>query len=120
MAIGSMRDGSMKELGDMKTQLGKIEFELSEVDSPPQAIRKAPAVYPFSAKRQGLTGKVMIRCLVNVDGTASKHQIVESEPKGVFDEAALEALEKWRFKPGVLGGERVSTWVRVPFVFELN
>ena len=115
-----MRVGAMTGVKGFKTELQKIEFELSEVDTPPRVTRKAPAMYPFGAKRQGIRGKVLIRCLVGIDGVAGKHKILVSKPEGVFDEAALAALKRWRFKPGILAGEPVPTWVRVPFTFELN
>ncbi|NNF99446.1 MAG: energy transducer TonB [Desulfobacteraceae bacterium] len=118
--IGGMSIGSMTGINGFKTEMQKIEFELSEVDNPPRVTRRVPAMYPFSAKRRGIKGKVLIRCLVGIDGIARKHRIISSEPEGVFDEAALSALERWRFKPGILGGEPVPTWVRVPFVFELK
>jgi protein TonB len=118
--VGGMSVGSNVGIRGFKTEMQKIEFELSEVDTPPQVTRKAPAMYPFGAKRQGIRGKVIIRCVVGINGVTRKHKILVSEPKGVFDEAALSAVQRWRFKPGILGGEPVPTWVRVPFVFELN
>jgi len=100
--------------------IGKIGFELSEVDQPPRPVRKFNPIYPFAAKRQGTTGKVYVRCLINKDGTASRFSIVRSKPKGVFDEVAVAAVQKWRFKPGILAGRPVPTWVQIPLTFELN
>jgi protein TonB len=62
----------------------------------------------------------MIRCLVGIDGKPSKLKIIQSVPKGIFDDAGIAAVQKWRFKPGILGGESVPTWVRIPFKFSLN
>lgn len=118
--IGGMRVGAMTGVRGFKSEMQKIEFELSEVDTPPRVTRKAPAMYPFGAKRTGIRGKVIIRCLVGIDGIARKHKVVLSEPEGVFDEASLQALKRWRFKPGILAGEPVPTWVRVPYIFELD
>ncbi|WP_321491453.1 TonB family protein [uncultured Desulfobacter sp.] len=118
--IGGIAIGPAREIGEFKTEMKKIEFELTEVDTPPKATRKAPAMYPFGAKRKGIQGQVLIRCLVGLNGTATKHKILISEPEGEFDEAALTALQKWRFKPGILGGQAVPTWIRVPFIFKLN
>lgn len=112
--------GGMGKVREFKNQIQNIEFELTEVDTPPKVVRKAPPVYPFGAKREGLRGVVVIRCLVGIDGLGSKFIVIKSEPKGVFDEAGLTAVRKWRFKPGILGGEPVPTWVRIPLKFELN
>jgi protein TonB len=115
-----VRVGSLSGLRQFKNELQSMEFELSEVDTPPRVVRKAPAVFPFAAKRKGLQGRVVVRCLISIQGNPGKMRIVQSEPEGVFDEAALQAVERWRFKPGILAGEPVPTWVRIPFKFELE
>ena len=83
-------------------------------------LRKVQPIYPFAAKKQGLTGEVVVRCLIQPEGRATHIRVVASEPDGVFDEATIRAIEKWRFKPGILGGDPVPTWVRIPLKFELN
>ncbi len=115
-----MQVGNIDKIREFKSEMQKIEFELTEVDTPPRVTRKVPPVYPFKAKRKGVNGHVMIRCLVGINGKPGKLKIIESVPEGVFDDAGLSAVQKWRFKPGVLGGEPVPTWVRIPFKFSLN
>jgi len=115
-----MQVGNMGKIREFKSEMQKIEFELSEVDTPPRVTRKAPPIYPFGAKRKGIQGYVMIRCLVGISGKGEKFKILESKPEGVFDDAALAAVQKWRCKPGILGGESVPTWVRIPLKFSLN
>ncbi len=115
-----MQVGGFGKIQEFKSEMQKIEFELTEVDTPPRVTRKAPPLYPFGAKRKGINGHVMIRCLVSIDGKPGKLKIIESVPVGVFDEAGLAAVQKWRFKPGILGGEPVPTWVRIPFKFSLK
>jgi protein TonB len=94
------------------------EYSASDVDSPPKIVRQMPVKYPAQAKKNGITGKVIVRCLVGVDGKAEKLEIVESEPAGIFDDSALSTLKYWQFRPGIKGGELVATWVKVPFKFE--
>jgi protein TonB len=118
--VGGMGGMEIMSPGQVGKIMAKIGFDLSEVDKPPRIVRKINPVYPFGAKRQGLTGKVLVRCLVGVDGKASNFKVVKSEPKDVFDEAAVAAVLKWRFKPGILGGEAVPTWVKIPIIFELD
>ncbi|MEN8210099.1 MAG: energy transducer TonB [Thermodesulfobacteriota bacterium] len=115
-----MQVGGMGKMQSFKSEMQNIEFELTEVDTPPRVTRKAPPVYPFGAKRKGITGYVMIRCLIGIDGKPAKLKIIKSKPEGVFDDAGLAAVQKWRFKPGILGGEAVPTWVRIPFKFSLD
>jgi len=95
-----------------------MEYEAADVDSPPKIVRQIPVKYPTQAKREGITGRVIVRCLVGTDGKAKKLEVVESEPAGIFDESALSNLKYCQFRPGIKGGELVATWVKVPFKFE--
>jgi protein TonB len=47
--------------------------------------------------------------------------VVEAQPKGVFDDAALKAIARWRYNPRVEGGvavERVGVRTIIRFVLE--
>ena len=94
------------------------EYDAADVDKPPKVVRQVPIKFPAQAKRDGITGRVVIRCLIGTDGKADKMEIVESEPVGIFDESALSTLKYWQFRPGIKQGEMVATWVKVPFKFE--
>ncbi len=96
------------------------EYEVSEIDTPPKVIKSNPVTYPTLAKRSEIEGKVVVRVLIGVKGKADKMEVVESEPKGMFDEAALKSLKYWKFRPGLLGGELVATWVKIPLSFKLD
>lgn len=95
------------------------EFDISEVDTPPKVLRRIPPAYPFSAKRRRITGKVVVRFLVDVEGKVDNVKVLEAAPKGVFEDSVLSAINKWRFSPGVLEGKPVATWVTAPFEFTM-
>ena len=100
-----------------------IGFEPSQLDKAPRIIRKVPPIYPFDAKRQGLRGWVMIRCLVGKDGLATKINAVESDPPDaldIFGPSAVDAVKKWRFSPGEIGGDPVPTRVAFRVIFEID
>lgn len=100
------------------TSSAATEYDASDVDSPPKIVRQMPVKYPAQAKKNGITGKVIVRCLVGVNGKAGRFEIVESDPAGVFDDSAVSTLKYWQFRPGIKSGELVATWVKVPFKFE--
>lgn len=56
--------------------------------------------YPRGAERRGIEGSVTISFAVEADGSVADAQVVASTPEGVFDRAALAAVEQWRFEPG--------------------
>lgn len=83
-------------------------------------LRNPPPAYPYSARRMGQQGKVMLRVLVNSSGAAEKVELRASSGTGALDDAALEAVKGWRFVPARQGDKPVAAWVLVPIVFSLN
>ncbi len=63
------------------------------------------AVYPPHAREQGVEGYVVVRYDVDVDGRVQNARVVKASPPGVFDESALQAVSRWRFKPPERHGE---------------
>jgi protein TonB len=100
------------------TTMASTEYDAADVDKPPKIVRSIPIKFPAQAKKDGVTGKVVIRCLIGTNGKADKMEIVESEPAGIFDKSALSTLKYFQFRPGIRQGEMVATWVKVPIKFE--
>jgi TonB family protein len=66
--------------------------------SPPLIMTRSPRpVYPESAR--GTKGWVRVECVVTPQGRIESVRIVASEPAGLFDQAAIDAMKKARFKP---------------------
>ena len=78
-------------------------------------------VYPFSAVMKEIEGYVVVNFGVRENGTVKNPVVVESSPGSLFDEAALSAIDKFRFHPRTrLGDPLAVDDVRMRFVFELN
>lgn len=75
--------------------------------------------YPADALAQGLGGRVDLEVLVGAEGRPEQVRVMKSTPRGVFDEATVEAARKWQFNAGRGGarGEKVEGWIRVPVQF---
>jgi len=95
-------------------------FEVGDLDHPPRPLVKMPPVYPYQAKRLEIEGFVKVKFLVDEGGTVSRVSILESSPKGVFEDSVLQALPSWKFSPGRILGESVSSWVVTTIRFELK
>jgi protein TonB len=54
-------------------------------------------VYPAAARAAHVEGYVVVRYDVNAAGLVENVTVVESQPLGVFDAAALAAVAAWRF-----------------------
>ena len=79
----------------------------------------APA-YPLISRRQGESGKVLLRVKVSSLGTAATVEITQSCGFPRLDQAALDAVRKWRFVPARRGDEAISASVMVPLTFKLD
>lgn len=80
----------------------------------------APPVYPASALEAELSGRVVLHVLVATDGSVKDVKVVNSEPSGVFDQAALAAARQWQFNPGSKDAQAVEAWVEVPVDFRAD
>lgn len=78
---------------------------LSSQNQPLQLISGAGPGYPAEARERGLEGYVVVRYDVTDDGTVSNAEVVEAQPAGTFDAAALLAVSSWVFKPALKNGE---------------
>lgn len=76
--------------------------------------------YPDSARREGKEGRVLLRVLVDEEGRTKAVEVNTSSGHDMLDQAATEALKKWRFVPARAGGKPVEAWVKVPIEFQLS
>jgi periplasmic protein TonB len=76
--------------------------------------------YPPLARRMRQEGKVVLRVLVDSGGGASQIEVRNSSGSDVLDEAALEAVKRWRFVPARRDDQPVAAWVLVPITFTLQ
>ncbi len=55
--------------------------------------------FPPDALRARTTGEVQVEFTVGTDGSVTAARVVNAEPRRVFDRAALDAVQRWRFQP---------------------
>jgi protein TonB len=68
----------------------------------------------------GQQGKVLVRVFVSAAGAAEQVQLRSSSGFDLLDDAALDAVRRWRFVPARRAGEPVPAWVLVPITFTLQ
>jgi protein TonB len=76
--------------------------------------------YPAEARRGGITGYVKLDVTINADGSVRTARVLEAKPKGIFEAAAVTAIQKWRFKAKVVGGKAVDFHGVQTIDFDLN
>ncbi len=70
-------------------------LELSDDNRP--AIKRVEPQYPVDAAKRGLFGTVTMRMLVNEQGDVESVDVLNAFPKGVFEQAAVKALKRWKY-----------------------
>tara|TARA_Y100000768_G_C23979703_1_gene685027 strand:+ start:371 stop:748 length:378 start_codon:yes stop_codon:yes gene_type:complete len=90
-----------------------IEIEVTRVSNP------APE-YPRRAIRLGVEGSVRLEFDVDTDGSVLDPYVVESNPAGVFDRAAIKAVRKFLYEPPTYNGTSVKVNnVQIDLTFKL-
>jgi TonB family protein len=86
----------------------------------PRAIEKVNPRYPEEARKQQLSGQVVLEAMVNLDGTCTVVNVLET-PDEILSAAAIEALEQWRWEPGLdPSGKPVKTTITLTIKFALK
>lgn len=90
------------------------------VDEPPRATFQAPVTFPPRARANGTEGYVVFSLLIGITGEVEQLKIVESYPEGVFDDAATQGINQWRFEPASYQGQAVRAWAKQRIRFDLS
>ena len=96
----------------------KIQF-YRVYEKPPILLTDPKAEYPEIAKKMGLEGKVFIEIDVDSTGSVCNARILSSSNE-IFNEYALRAARRLRFKPAEARGRAISVRVTWPIVFTLE
>ncbi len=94
-------------------------FDLANLDQVPVPRFQARPVYPFEMRRAGITGEVLVGFIVDSNGDVRDAYAIRSNQRE-FEAAAIQAVMKWKFRPGRKGGRAVNTRMQVPIVFSIT
>lgn len=84
---------------------------------PPEKIRDARPVYPPIALAGNVSGVVIIEIKIGADGGVEDAHVLRSIP--LLDQAALDAVKQWTFKPTLLNGQPVPIMMTTTINFTL-
>lgn len=88
------------------------------VDVKPRVTSRPPLEYPKEAVKKGIKGYVVINMLIGKDGSVEVAKVLESQPAGVFDQAALDAVYSWKFSPAKYKAKPVRMWAKQKIRFQ--
>lgn len=85
-----------------------------------KASKRVEPAYPPQSRRAGEEGSVRLRILVDERGVPREVQIVKGSGFTRLDEAAKEAVRKWRFIAATNGSQAITAWTQVAITFRLT
>jgi len=95
----------------------RAEF-FTAFDEPPQVIKQVRPTYPDLARQSELEGVVILFVGIDEFGNVIEATVAKSVPG--LDEAALEAIYKWKFRPAKQRDVPVPVRISIPIRFTLT
>ena len=93
--------------------------KLLQAARPDHAHNPKPA-YPLALRDLGVSGVVWLRVWVDHTGRPREIELARGSGYRLFDEAALRAVQHWRFVPAKNEQQSLASWVEFAVRFEIN
>lgn len=90
------------------------------IDNEVVPLVRIPPKYPRVAARRGIEGVVTVQFIITKDGTVRDAKVIEAKPSSVFNDAAITAVRKWKFKPKLVDGQPVERQATQEIEFKLS
>lgn len=104
--------------GKIGENLGAI-FNLSDLDRAPTPVLQPAPIPPHGLEKDLLSQTVRVEFIVTADGRVVNVFATTSTDRR-FEDAAVNGVAKWKFKPGMKGGRKVNTRMAVPIIFHAH
>ena len=110
--LGGQLGGVLGGTGDKPVRVG------GDVQAP-VAISRVEPQYTELARKARIEGVVIIEAIIDRNGNVTDARVLKPLPLGL-DQAALEAVKRWKFKPGTLNGQPVPVIYNLTVIFRLQ
>lgn len=89
---------------------------------PPGILSRREPAYPEQARRAGVEGTVVLRIEILENGRAGVVSVSQSSGSELLDDAAVAAVQRWRFVPAKVRGtgQSISCQTTMPVMFKLR
>ncbi len=105
---------SVSPVAEPQVEAPRIEAPRIEA---PQVVTRVEPTYPAHARARDQRGMVVLSVLVNERGQVVRVVVENGIPNSDLDAAAIDAVLRWRYRPGTENGRPVRAWVTETFTF---
>lgn len=118
-AGGTLAGFGDERLAAVTEVLPQEAFDVSDLEKRPEAVSQTPPAYPAELRKAKIEGVVTLVFVLTEQGQVEAPR-VETSTRAEFEKPALDAVRKWRFRPGMKDGQAVRTYVRIPIRFRVT
>jgi bla regulator protein BlaR1 len=86
----------------------------------PEAIHTVSPVYPAEARKNRIEGTTIVKAVIDEQGEIQDPAVYKSSGHPDLDQAALDAVSQWRFKPATLDGKPVAVYYNLTMNFRVD
>lgn len=115
---GAMAAGFTAFQDSLAQAAGLDAFSVADLEKRPELIAAVPPNYPEALRKGKVEGTVTLVFVLDENGRVEDPR-VESSTHQEFEPAALEAIRRWKYKPGLKDGQAVRTYLKQPIRFQL-
>lgn len=83
-------------------------------------VKRAAPEYPKRAQRMGKEGFVVIEYTIDTEGQVVEPKVIDADPPEMFDDAAIAAIKKWKYRAEFNGAEPDMAMARTRMRFALE
>lgn len=99
-------------------KIGKI-FDISQLDRQPQPIFQPAPTFPLELRHDFPESAVTLEFIISSKGEVLMPRAIVAKHRR-FEEAAINGVLKWKFKPGYKGGRPVNTRTQITIMFRVT
>ncbi|MFZ2054057.1 MAG: energy transducer TonB [Candidatus Aminicenantales bacterium] len=101
-----------------KEEKGQAEATATGEVLVPKLIKRIDPVYPEAARQAGIQGLVLLEATTDEKGDVVAIRVLKSIPE--LDQAAIDALKKWKYEPFIIEGKPKGVVFTVTIQFRLQ
>lgn len=85
----------------------------------PEKVNAPPPVYTEIARKARVQGVVIVQAIIDKEGNVTNVKVLKGLPMGLED-AAVDAVKRWQFKPATLNGKPVAVYYNLTVNFRIQ
>lgn len=85
---------------------------------PPKLLHRVDPIYPVTARQARVQGVVVMEAVISTDGSVDRLRVISGHL--LLNQAALDAVKQWKYKPTLLNGDPVEVIMTITVTFSFQ